>query len=846
MRYWAKLLLSFLLASVIVLATNVQIFPQPHSLVTGSTFIPTKELSFFYDESVPEELKLLSTSPQGSVKVSVSIGKVKEIDNLGLEAYFIDIKDKNGRIIAASERGLFYAYQSINQLITSNSEIPAITIVDAPAFAYRGVIEGFYDTPWSHTARKDIIQFLGTWKMNTYVYAPKDDPYHREKWREPYPQKKLTELAELVTTAENSHVDFVFAISPGNTVQFTSERDWQALINKTEVMIGIGVEHFALLLDDIDPNLKSASDRAKYGNNYAKAQVDFCNKYSSYLKTRLANHRLIVVPTEYYQKGTSPYRETYANQLDPDIIVYSTGYGIVAETITSTEAKEIGDIWQHDILYWDNYPVNDYNRTRLYMAPIASRDAELPATVGFTFNPMNEAELSKLPLMTCADYTWNAKVYDPELSWQKAVGILGNENRELYQRFAEQNTVFFRHGPTHEYPTIVNLSTEFFKHFSELYELAATKEVSSPQYQTALKALKKAAEPLEKEFVGLEELRSDFPKFFPNASKEAEPYLKRMANLGKIGSLYVNAATLVAEAGPLDSQNPPKSLAKYNEALEIYLRANLLTSLDSFQTAQLGSLSVLSPLFDRLSVAISSFFGLSSYTVITNMPVYKNYVPSLAADNNPETFFWSARGQRPDDYLTVDLGRVEILQGFNLIMSNNNLDYFRKGKVEISQDGNSWEEVLTLKGKKDYNVPFEEPKEARYLRLRGEADYEYWIIIRMLEPILAKKAITITSNANTQDLLNRFANESFFVIEEDLTFTLESPTKIHLAALMQEPTNYGEWGLAYSLDGVNFSEPIFSDSMVQVLPLPNTPIKAIRFIPKEAGVSLRGIVIVPE
>ncbi|HHY20243.1 MAG TPA: hypothetical protein GX522_10120, partial [Firmicutes bacterium] len=31
-----------------------------------------------------------------------------------------------------------------------------------------------------------------------------------------------------------------------------------------------------------------------------------------------------------------------------------------------------------------------------------------PSTLGFTFNPMNEAELSKLPLLTCADYTWNS------------------------------------------------------------------------------------------------------------------------------------------------------------------------------------------------------------------------------------------------------------------------------------------------------------------------------------------------------------------------------------------------------------------------------------------------------
>ncbi|MGW5442114.1 beta-N-acetylglucosaminidase domain-containing protein [Streptomyces asiaticus] len=80
----------------------------------------------------------------------------------------------------------------------------------------RGVIEGFYGSPWTHAERMDQLAFYGDVKMNTYIYAPKDDPYHREKWREPYPAAKLAELGELVRQATDHHVRFTFAVSPGN------------------------------------------------------------------------------------------------------------------------------------------------------------------------------------------------------------------------------------------------------------------------------------------------------------------------------------------------------------------------------------------------------------------------------------------------------------------------------------------------------------------------------------------------------------------------------------------------------------------------------------------------------
>ena len=47
-----------------------------------------------------------------------------------------------------------------------------------------GVIEGFYGTPWTWDERALVCRGIAAAGGDTYVYAPKDDPLHRDRWRE--------------------------------------------------------------------------------------------------------------------------------------------------------------------------------------------------------------------------------------------------------------------------------------------------------------------------------------------------------------------------------------------------------------------------------------------------------------------------------------------------------------------------------------------------------------------------------------------------------------------------------------------------------------------------------------
>ena len=111
-------------------------------------------------------------------------------------------KGKNQIVLAGKDKaGTYYAAKTFKHLIQEREGrdwIPEAEIHDWPEMPIRGSIEGFYGPPWTHEDRISQLEFYGENKLNTYIYAPKDDPYHRENWRDPYPEAELAELRSLL------------------------------------------------------------------------------------------------------------------------------------------------------------------------------------------------------------------------------------------------------------------------------------------------------------------------------------------------------------------------------------------------------------------------------------------------------------------------------------------------------------------------------------------------------------------------------------------------------------------------------------------------------------------------
>ncbi|MFE3740154.1 beta-N-acetylglucosaminidase domain-containing protein [Streptomyces sp. NPDC059134] len=358
------------------------------------------------------------------------------------EGYALASGEGDGRtgataVLAGNDAdGVYYAAQTFRQLVTpARRTLAAVSITDHPLMSLRGSIEGFYGAPWSHADRLDQLAFYGAVKANTYIYAPKDDVYLRESWRDAYPAGRLAELRELIDRATTHHVDFTYAISPGLSVCYSDPDDVGALESKLESLYAQGARSFYVALDDISyTSWNCAADQAAYGAPgraaAGRAQADLLNAVQhGFIDTHDGARPLQTVPTEYSDMADSPYKKVLREQLDPRVVVQWTGNDVVPPSISVTDARAASAVWGRKVFLWDNYPVNDYGQTtgRLLMAPYDRREAGLHEELsGIVLNPMNQAAASKVALFGGASFAWNDRDYDAARTWRAAAGHLAD------------------------------------------------------------------------------------------------------------------------------------------------------------------------------------------------------------------------------------------------------------------------------------------------------------------------------------------------------------------------------------------------------------------------------------
>jgi hexosaminidase len=94
------------------------------------------------------------------------------------EAYSIQITSQGASVRARSSRGLFYAVQTLSQLVEgegSGASFPAVQIRDWPALAYRGVMVDMSHgaLPTAEEVERQL-DFLARWKANQYYFYSED------------------------------------------------------------------------------------------------------------------------------------------------------------------------------------------------------------------------------------------------------------------------------------------------------------------------------------------------------------------------------------------------------------------------------------------------------------------------------------------------------------------------------------------------------------------------------------------------------------------------------------------------------------------------------------------------
>ncbi len=417
--------------------------PQKNELTGNVISVKSVFLSGEFKDIAQKVFQDYSISVDGGINVVFKYENSKattyseEISRLTDEKYIIIASQNEITVKASCEKGAFRGAHTLAKLIIKN-QLKEGTLTDYPLFKKRGYIEGFYGPTWENSKRLSVMKLMASYGMNTFFYAPKDDIYHREKWRELYPENELAELKNLFSVACENHLDFHWAVGPGLTYKYTSDEDFALLINKIKSIYDIGVRNFGLLLDDIPWNFQYEED-GKAFDSIVDAHIYLVNKTYTALKELDSSITLTVCPTQYSGNCNEYYITKFGCNIPADVDLFWTGAEICSRVLTVREADELTYATNHRPLYWDNFPVNDCEMFQeMHMGAIIGRDKELyKHCEGIISNVMEFAECSKIPLMTIADFLWNPLAYNPDESLKNAHRELLGDDADSFFFFAD-------------------------------------------------------------------------------------------------------------------------------------------------------------------------------------------------------------------------------------------------------------------------------------------------------------------------------------------------------------------------------------------------------------------------
>jgi len=329
---------------------------------------------------------------------------------------------------AATDRGAWYGLLAAHQLIQPDGRIPAAVVVDYPEFAARGILEGYYGTPYTRAQRDTTLRLAAHLRQDTYLYGPKTDDFARVRWAEPYPAELAADLAAAAATARAHLVTFVWSISPGlpfghllpgDSIEYGSDADFARLTAKLDSVRALGIDHFALFLDDLAGFLPHTEDAARFAS-LADAHVFLINRLDDYLHSVDPEARLIVVGAEYTSLWPTwrAYNETLGAGVHAGVEVLWTGPGIYSDRIAPADLTAINATLHRQVSLWDNKPQT--------VGPITGRAPDLAGAARAIYsNPViNELDLHPVEAFwqiqgTLADYAWNPPAYQPDASFER-------------------------------------------------------------------------------------------------------------------------------------------------------------------------------------------------------------------------------------------------------------------------------------------------------------------------------------------------------------------------------------------------------------------------------------------
>lgn len=364
-------------------------------------------------------------------------------------------------ILGENTDATFCGLASLEQMLDEKpGQLSCVTIYDYADVKNRGVIEGYYGVPYSEEVTEDLFRFMARYKMNSYMYGAKSDPYHSQYWEKPYPltitpeQKKIGMMTQdmmgnLAKVATANKVNFIWAIHPGTAFFDTKSDDvLNKIMEKYESMYKLGMRQFGVFVDDCGVPEDSAS--LSIGAQRLTALQQLVDKKWNYKGAAPADtvKPLNYVPQLYAYSWVSKEkagRFFRALSATPQkTVIYITGRNIWS--VPNNEDPDIVSKWLgREVGWWWNYPCNDNDMDKLFVSGMydnfrdekhIDNNATMPDSLGvktLISNPMQQGAASKIALFSIGDYAWNNAAFNEPKSFEAAVpAVVGKDYAEAY------------------------------------------------------------------------------------------------------------------------------------------------------------------------------------------------------------------------------------------------------------------------------------------------------------------------------------------------------------------------------------------------------------------------------
>lgn len=271
-------------------------------------------------------------------------------------------------------------------------------------------LEGYYGRPLDPQARVELVRWLPTVGYDAYVHAPKDDPYQRARWREPYPADALESLRAVAGACAEAGIGFGLTISPGLDWHLGDVADVDRLTRKIESLQPLGPATIGIAWDD------TPAGGGGLGADHGAAVATVADRIGRDAV------RWFTCPVDYAVSTPTPYLEQFAAALGDGIEIMWTGPSVVTDDLAAEPAVSLAATLGRPLLFAENFPVNDVGMSpALHLGPYPHRaPAAMAATTGTIVNFMSRPRASRVGLALAAA-AWLDPSADRVAAWREVI-----------------------------------------------------------------------------------------------------------------------------------------------------------------------------------------------------------------------------------------------------------------------------------------------------------------------------------------------------------------------------------------------------------------------------------------